>query len=87
MGAGDPGYRRRGSSYRRAGARTLLTTDGSRLGSISGGCLEEDILARAHRVLATGRPELAIYDTISENDLIWEWAWAAMAWFGCYSNR
>ena len=43
-----------GSSYRRPGARLLLTADGQRLGSISGGCLEEDVLVRACRVLATG---------------------------------
>ena len=43
-----------GSSYRRPGARVLLTADGQRLGSISGGCLEEDVLVRARRVLSTG---------------------------------
>jgi xanthine dehydrogenase accessory factor len=60
-----------GSSYRRPGARLLVTTDGHRVGSISGGCLEEDILVRAQRVAATGRAELVTYDTSSENDLIW----------------
>ena len=60
-----------GSSYRRPGARLLLLPDGTRLGSISGGCLEEDILERARRVLASGRPELAVYDTTAENDLVW----------------
>ena len=60
-----------GSSYRRPGARLLLTPDGTRIGSISGGCLEEDVLARARRVAATGQPELARYDTTTENDLVW----------------
>lgn len=60
-----------GSSYRRPGARLLLLPDGTRVGSISGGCLEEDIMERARRVLATGRPELAVYDTTAENDLVW----------------
>ena len=60
-----------GSSYRRPGARLLLMPTGERVGSISGGCLEEDVLARAHRVAATGRPEVALYDTTSENDLVW----------------
>lgn len=60
-----------GSSYRRPGARLLLCADGRRIGSISGGCLEDDVLARAQRVLSTGRPESAVYDTTSENDLIW----------------
>lgn len=60
-----------GSSYRRPGARLLLTARGERLGSISGGCLEEDLLARAERVLETGRAETVVYDTTSENDLVW----------------
>ncbi len=60
-----------GSSYRRPGARLLVTADGRRIGSISGGCLEEDVLARAHAVAASGKPELVLYDTSSENDLVW----------------
>lgn len=60
-----------GSSYRRPGARLLVLADGTRIGSISGGCLEEDVMARARRVLSTGVPETVVYDTTSENDLIW----------------
>ncbi|MES2465594.1 MAG: XdhC family protein [Armatimonadota bacterium] len=37
----------RGSAYRRPGARMLFTSDGWQAGSISGGCLEGDILRRA----------------------------------------
>ena len=60
-----------GSSYRRPGARLLMLGDGTRIGSISGGCLEEDILLRARRVLESGRSETAVYDTTDENDLVW----------------
>lgn len=60
-----------GSSYRRPGARLIVAPDGRRTGSISGGCLEEDVLARAARVRATGVPEAVVYDTTSENDLVW----------------
>lgn len=60
-----------GSSYRRPGARLLLTASGQRLGSISGGCLEEDVLTRARAVLVSGRAETVVYDTTSENDLVW----------------
>lgn len=60
-----------GSSYRRPGARLLIAADGVRLGSISGGCLEEDVIARAGRVRATGQAETVVYDTTSENDLVW----------------
>ncbi|MFM7750216.1 MAG: XdhC family protein [Opitutaceae bacterium] len=60
-----------GSSYRRPGARLLVRADGSRLGSVSGGCLEEDVLARGERVRASGVAEAAVYDTTAENDLVW----------------
>ena len=42
-----------GSSYRRAGARRLIASDGSAIGSISGGCLENDIQERAVTLLET----------------------------------
>ena len=60
-----------GSSYRRPGARLLLQDNGARTGSISGGCLEEDVLARAREVAKTGRAHAVVYDTTSENDLVW----------------
>lgn len=60
-----------GSSYRRAGARLLRCASGERVGSISGGCLEADVLERAARVASSGVAELVTYDTTSENDLVW----------------
>ena len=36
-----------GSSYRRPGARMLVTEDGQLTGAISGGCLEGDALRKA----------------------------------------
>ena len=60
-----------GSSYRRPGARLLINAEQSRIGSISGGCLEEDVIARAVKVMATGQPDAVVYDTTSENDLVW----------------
>ncbi len=60
-----------GSSYRRPGARLLVTQEGRRLGSISGGCLEADVMARAVQIRTTGQPATVTYDTTSENDLIW----------------
>lgn len=62
-----------GSAYRRPGARMLIRPDGSRIGSVSGGCLEADVVQRAQQVLATGEPEYVLYDTRSSNgDLIAE---------------
>jgi xanthine/CO dehydrogenase XdhC/CoxF family maturation factor len=37
----------RGSAYRRPGARMLIKPDGRRIGSVSGGCLEGDLVKRA----------------------------------------
>lgn len=60
-----------GSSYRRPGARLLLLGDDVRVGSISGGCLEDDLILRARRVLETGSAEVVTYDTTQENDIVW----------------
>lgn len=60
-----------GSSYRRPGARLLMMDADRRAGGISGGCLEDDVVAHAREVLATGRPKVVRYDTTTENDLVW----------------
>ncbi len=60
-----------GSSYRRPGARMLIAEGRPRVGTISGGCLEEDLLAHALLVASAGAPELVLYDTAAENDQIW----------------
>jgi len=60
-----------GSSYRRPGARLVLTSDGRRSGSISGGCLEEDMILHLRQVMAEGTPRTLVYDTTRENDLVW----------------
>ena len=53
----------RGSSYRRPGARMLVCADGTNAGSLSGGCLEEEVVRRAHEVMRTGEPALMTFDT------------------------
>lgn len=60
-----------GSSYRKRGARMLIIEGRRRIGSISGGCLEEDLVERSQRVASTGKAELVLYDTSTENDLLW----------------
>lgn len=60
-----------GSTYRRAGARMLIAADGSTVGSISGGCLEADVIERALGVMETGKPLVVSYDTRSNEDIIW----------------
>jgi len=60
-----------GSSYRRPGARLLLAADDRRLGSISGGCLEDDVIIHAQAVRTDGVARTISYDTTAENDLVW----------------
>lgn len=55
--------RAQGSSYRRPGARMLVCADGTTVGSLSGGCLEEEVARRAFEVMRTGAPSLMRFDT------------------------
>jgi xanthine dehydrogenase accessory factor len=57
-----------GSSYRRAGARMLITEDGQLTGAISGGCLEGDALRKARLVMSQNKPMLVTYDTTDDDD-------------------
>jgi xanthine/CO dehydrogenase XdhC/CoxF family maturation factor len=61
----------KGSTYRRPGARLLIETDGTMTGNVSGGCLEQDVRQVAERVMSTGKPELAHYETGSDEDVLW----------------
>lgn len=56
-----------GSGYRLPGARMLILPDGGTAGTVSGGCLEADVLERAKLVLETGQSEIFTYDT-TENE-------------------
>jgi len=57
-----------GSSYRRPGARMLVTDDGMLTGAISGGCLEGDALRKALLVINQQKNKLVTYDTSDEDD-------------------
>lgn len=57
-----------GSSYRRPGARMLVTEDGRLTGAISGGCLEGDALHKAVLAIAQKKNKLVVYDTTDEDD-------------------
>jgi xanthine dehydrogenase accessory factor len=58
-----------GSSYRRPGARMLVTEDGQLTGAISGGCLEGDALRKALLAIHQQQNKLVTYDTTNEDDL------------------
>ena len=57
-----------GSSYRRPGARMLVTEDGELTGAISGGCLEGDALRKAQFAIFQQQNKLEIYDTTDDED-------------------
>jgi len=63
--------RTEGSTYRKAGARVLINPDGKMSGLLSGGCLENELRARASRVLAQRRPERVWLDTRGADDPLW----------------
>src|SRR3981081_2946752 len=62
-----------GSTYRKPGARLLLTSDGQHEGTISGGCLEADLLETSwNRLESNGnRPTMMRYDTSEEGEMLW----------------
>ncbi|MGQ0551415.1 MAG: XdhC family protein [Armatimonadota bacterium] len=61
----------RGSTYRRPGARLLITQSGGQTGNISGGCLEGDVAVVAEEVLQTRTPRLMLYDLTADDDAVW----------------
>ena len=60
-----------GSSYRRPGARMLITENGETTGVLSAGCFEQDVCERAAKVMSNGEPILVKYDTTSDDDIVW----------------
>jgi len=55
-----------GSSYRRPGALMLLTANGQRAGTVSGGCLEAQVASRAWWLTANG-PTVERYSTAEDD--------------------
>jgi xanthine/CO dehydrogenase XdhC/CoxF family maturation factor len=60
----------KGSGYRLAGTRMLIGADGRSIGTVSGGCLESDVLARAKSVIESGRPTIVVYDSTQDQNTI-----------------
>jgi xanthine/CO dehydrogenase XdhC/CoxF family maturation factor len=55
--------RAHGSSYRRPGARMLISAGGAAAGSLSAGCIEDEVIACAREVLRRCEPKLLSFDT------------------------
>jgi xanthine/CO dehydrogenase XdhC/CoxF family maturation factor len=62
--------RTEGSTYRKPGALALVGADGVHIGVVSGGCLESGVELVARDALRAGAPRLAVFDTRSDDDLI-----------------
>jgi xanthine dehydrogenase accessory factor len=60
-----------GSAYRRSGARMLITEGGRTVSTISGGCLERDVIERAAEVMDSGEARIIEYDTRGNEDIVW----------------
>jgi len=58
-----------GSAYRRPGARMLITEDGRTTGTISGGCLESDVILRARPAIERNETSLVTYDSTGEDEI------------------
>jgi len=54
--------RANGSTPQRTGAKLLVFADGRTVGTIGGGCYENDAIGRAREVIASGKPALVKYD-------------------------
>lgn len=59
-----------GSGYRLPGARMMILENGDTFGTVSGGCLEADVLERAKKILKSGKAEVFTYDTNDEENSV-----------------
>ena len=57
-----------GSAYRRPGARMLIPLHGRTIGSVSGGCLEQDLAKKAWWLTDSGEPVVRRYSTGATED-------------------
>jgi xanthine/CO dehydrogenase XdhC/CoxF family maturation factor len=55
-----------GSSPRRNGAKMAVSESGAMTGSVSGGCVEADVVLHALEVLESGKPRLIQYGISDE---------------------
>jgi len=60
-----------GSTYRKAGARMLITPDDEFFGLLGGGCFEADLIAHARGVFENKQSKIVFYDMRAPDDEIW----------------
>ncbi|MTJ06546.1 MULTISPECIES: XdhC family protein [unclassified Anabaena] len=61
----------KGSTYRQPGARMLMSSTGNMVGTISGGCLENDVFEHTRVSMPDGKSIVVTYDTNADEDIIW----------------
>jgi xanthine dehydrogenase accessory factor len=62
-----------GSTYRRPGARLLISETGEMVGNLSGGCLEGEVHQVAEQVMADSQARVAFYDLTADDEVVWGW--------------
>ncbi|MBE9104543.1 XdhC family protein [Nostoc cf. edaphicum LEGE 07299] len=60
-----------GSTYRRSGAKMLVTNTGRTIGTISAGCLEKDVFEHTQQRMLDGEPIVVTYDSTASEDILW----------------
>lgn len=58
-----------GNAYRRPGAKMLFDSTGSHVGSLTPGCLEDELQTAAERVRTSGTTEYVRYDMMDDDDV------------------
>ncbi|MFC7157780.1 XdhC family protein [Halomarina halobia] len=58
-----------GSAYRRPGAKAVIKEGGDGTGTITTGCLEDEVVELASKVIESGKPTVVTYDLMDDDDV------------------
>lgn len=63
----------RGSTYRGLGARQLISSDGSMVGTVSGGCLDNELIDIARAMGGSDPARIVEFDLTADDEEVWGW--------------
>jgi xanthine dehydrogenase accessory factor len=63
----------RGSTYRGLAARQLVAADGTMVGTVSGGCLDNELALIAAGMDRKAPPKLVEFDLTADDEAVWGW--------------